>query len=291
MTNKCLTLALHGGAGAMPDRPYDAEMALLRQLAEQGRDRLVSGAAAMDVVVEMVAALEACGLFVAGRGASANAAGRFELDACLMDGLSRRAGAVAALEGFKSPIRAARAVMETTPHVMLVADGAAELAGGAGLEEIGDPAAWFTPVRRRAAPSPDGLSHGTVGCVVRDGEGRLAAGTSTGGVFGKRLGRVGDAPIPGSGTWADETVAVSCTGLGEYFMRTATASQVAFRMRFGGEALAAAADAALAEVKALGGDGGLIAVNAAGEIVTPYNSKGMSRAVLRGDGVIEVGVF
>jgi isoaspartyl peptidase/L-asparaginase-like protein (Ntn-hydrolase superfamily) len=291
MTNKCLTLALHGGAGAIPERNYDAEVIHMRGLVEAARDRLRAGAGALDVAVETVTALEASGLYVAGRGASANAAGRFELDACLMDGPTQRAGAVAALEGYKSPIAAARAVMERTPHVMLVADGAAALAAEVGLEPISDPAAWFTPAGRRPKGSPAGLSHGTVGCVVRDGEGRLAAATSTGGVFNKRLGRVGDAPIPGLGTWADDTVAVSCTGLGEYFMRTSAASQVAFRMRFGGEALAAAADAALAEVQALGGDGGLIAVNAAGEIVMPYNSQGMKRAALHADGRIESLVF
>ena len=291
MTNKCLTLALHGGAGATPDRNYDAEVVHMRGLVEAARDRLRAGASALDVAVETVQALEASGLYVAGRGASANAAGRWELDASLMDGPTQRAGAVAALEGFKSPIAAARAVMETTPHVMLVGDGAAALSRDAKLEAIGDPAQWFTPAGRRPSGVPAGLSHGTVGCVVRDGEGRLAAATSTGGVFNKRLGRVGDAPIPGAGTWADDTVAVSCTGLGEYFIRTATAAQVAFRMRLAGQSLAAAADAALSEVKALGGDGGLIAVNAAGDIVMPYNSQGMKRAALHADGRIESLVF
>jgi len=290
MTNKCLTLALHGGAGAIPDRPYDAEIAAMRAIAEAARERLFAGASALDVAVETVAALEACGLFVAGRGSSANAAGRFELDAAVMDGPTRRAGAVAALEGFKSPVAAARAVMETTPHVMLVGDGAAALARDAGLAAI-ESADWFTPVRRHPAATPAGLTHGTVGCVVRDGEGRLAAATSTGGVFGKRLGRVGDAPIPGAGTWADELVAVSCTGLGEYFIRTAAAAQLAFRMRLADESLADAAQAVLDDVAALGGDGGLIAVTVQGEVLTPYNSKGMNRAVLQPDGTITAEVF
>ncbi|MFI4934877.1 MAG: isoaspartyl peptidase/L-asparaginase, partial [Caulobacterales bacterium] len=133
--------------------------------------------------------------------------------------------------------------------------------------------------------------HGTVGCVVRDGEGALAAATSTGGVFGKRLGRVGDAPIPGAGTWADELVAVSCTGLGEYFIRAAAAAQLAHRLRFGGETLAGAADAVLADVKALAGESGLIAIAADGSVVTPFNTKGMSRAVLHPDGAITAEVF
>ncbi|HEX7760647.1 MAG TPA: isoaspartyl peptidase/L-asparaginase, partial [Caulobacteraceae bacterium] len=135
------------------------------------------------------------------------------------------------------------------------------------------------------------LSHGTVGCVVRDGEGRLAAATSTGGVFNKRLGRVGDTPIPGAGTWADDTVAVSCTGLGEYFIRTVAAAQVSFRMKLAGQDLAAATQGVLDDIRSLGGDGGLIAVTADGRIVTPYNSKGMKRAVLTADGEIRSEVF
>jgi L-asparaginase/beta-aspartyl-peptidase (threonine type) len=290
MANKCLSLALHGGAGAIPDRSHDREIDFMRGLAESMRDRLRAGASALDVAVETVQALEASGLFVAGRGASAGSSGRFELDACVMDGPTRRAGAVAALEGFKSPIAAARAVMETTPHVMLAGDGAALLAREAGLEPIPNDD-WFTPVRRRPAAAADGLSHGTVGCVVHDGEGRLAAATSTGGVFGKRLGRVGDSPIPGAGAWADDLVAVSCTGLGEYFIRAAAAAQLAFRLRFAGESLGQAAQAVLDDVRALGGDGGLIAVAADGEIVTPYNTRGMNRAVLRPDGSIVAEVF
>ncbi|HWA59819.1 MAG TPA: isoaspartyl peptidase/L-asparaginase [Caulobacteraceae bacterium] len=292
MTNKCLTLALHGGAGAVPQRDYDGELAHMKGLVEAARDRLRAGASALDVAVETVEALEASGLYVAGRGASPNTAGRYELDASLMDGPSRKAGSVAALEGFRSPIRAARAVMETTPHVMLAGAGAAELARKAGLAEIGDPEAWFTRAHRTTPkPTRSSLSHGTVGCVVCDGEGRLAAATSTGGVFGKLWGRVGDAPIPGAGTWADDVVAVSCTGLGEYFIRTAAAAQVAFRMRFGGQDLATAAQGVLDEIKALGGDGGLIALTPDGRIAMPYNSQGMKRASLDADGNIVSAVF
>jgi len=174
--------------------------------------------------------------------------------------------------------------------VLMVGDGAAALARQAGLDPIPDDS-WFTPVRRRPAQETHGLAHGTVGCVARDSEGRLAAATSTGGVFGKRLGRVGDAPIVGAGTWADATVAVSCTGLGEYFLRAAAAAQVAHRMRFAGETLAVAAQGVLDEVKALGGDGGLIAVAADGQVVAPFNSQGMNRAVLRLDGSIVAEVF
>jgi isoaspartyl peptidase/L-asparaginase-like protein (Ntn-hydrolase superfamily) len=291
MTNKCLTVALHGGAGAIPERNYDAEVAHMRGLVEAARDRLRAGASALDVAVETVVALEASGLYVAGRGASPNTAGRYELDASVMDGPTRKAGAVAALVGFKSPITAARLVMERTPHVMLAGEGAAAFARDAGLDEISDPDAWFTHAARRPGAAKAGLAHGTVGCVVRDGEGRLAAATSTGGVFNKRWGRVGDTPIPGSGTWADETVAVSCTGVGEYFMRTAAAAQVSFRMRLAGQSLAEAAQAVLDDLKSLGGDGGLIAVTADGQVAVPYNSQGMKQATLSADGSIRAGVF
>jgi isoaspartyl peptidase/L-asparaginase-like protein (Ntn-hydrolase superfamily) len=286
------SMALHGGAGAKRTRDYTAEIAHMRGLVEAGRDRLAAGASALEVVVETVKALEQSGLYVAGRGASANTAGRYELDACLMDGAGGDAGAVAALQGFKSPIEAARRVMEATPHVLLAGEGAALFAADQGLERIVDPEAWFTHAGSFEDNHPPGtLSHGTVGCVVRDGAGRLAAGTSTGGVFGKLPGRVGDSPIIGAGGWADGTVAVSCTGQGEYFLRTSAASQVAFRMRFKGEGVAEACQAVLDEIRALGGDGGMIAVSADGRLAMPYVSEGMKRAGLTLGGEIVSAAF
>jgi beta-aspartyl-peptidase (threonine type) len=291
MTNKCLTVALHGGAGALRGRDYAREMVHMRGLIEAARDRLRAGACALDVVVETVADLEAAGLYVAGRGASPNTAGRYELDAGVMEGLTQRAGSVAALEGFVSPITAARAVMETTPHVMFVGEGAAALARSRGLEPIVDPQAWFTHAGGGENRAPTELATGTVGCVALDETGALAAATSTAGVFGKPLGRVGDCPVLGAGVWADPRVAVSCTGAGEMFLRAAAAAQVAHRVRFGGEALAPAARAALAEVEALGGDGGLIAITADGQLTMPFNSQGMKRAALLPDGSIVCDVF
>lgn len=279
MSDGHFALALHGGAGARPGRDYTAEIAHMAGLAEQGRDRLRAGASALDVVVETTVALEASGLYVAGRGSSPNARGRYELDASLMDGARRMIGAVAALESYESPIRAALEVMERTPHVMLAGAGAARFAGERGLAAIADVDAWFTRAGQGEANHPPGmLAHGTVGCVVRDAQGRLAAATSTGGVFGKMDGRVGDTPIPGAGVWADDTVAVSCTGQGEYFLKVAAAAQVAFRMRLAGQELAEAAQTVLDEIAGMGGDGGLIAIDAQGQIATPFVSAGMKRA-------------
>ncbi len=292
MSERPIAMVLHGGAGARRSRDYTAEIAHMRELIEAGRDRLHAGAAALEVMVETIAALEASGLYVAGRGASPNLAGRFELDASLMDGATGKAGAVAALEGFESPIAVARAVMERTPHVMLAADGAARFARREGLVQVKDPEGWFTRAGQGEANHPPGggppgtsaLAHGTVGCVVLDLQGRIAAGTSTGGVFDKLPGRVGDTPLIGAGTWADDTAGVSCTGQGEYFIRTNAAAQVSWRMQLAGETLETATGAAIAGIGALGGDGGMIALDRAGNIAMPYNSEGMKRAALYPDG-------
>lgn len=283
-------LALHGGAGPSRGRDYTRDEAHMAQTLDKGAAMLAEDAPALDVVDAMVRELEACGFHIAGKGASANANGVWELDAAIMDGASKRAGAVSALVGFESPVAIARAVMERTPHVMLTGAGAVQFGIAQGFTIIPDPQAYYTPAVSRLVQAGE-LAHGTVGAVARDRAGRLAAATSTGGLLGKTPGRVGDVPVIGAGTWADRRVAISCTGQGEYFIRANVAADVSARMLYARQTVHAAAAGALADMAALGGDGGLIAVDADGEVATPFVSEGMKRGIIRADGFREVRTF
>lgn len=302
------TLAVHGGAGTIdeasltPERRAAYRAGLARAL-DAGHAILADGGTALDAVTAAVCALEDEPLFNAGRGAVYTAAGTQEMDAAIMDGRDRRAGAVAGLFGPRNPIRAARAVMELSEHVMLLGDGALAIARQAGLD-FADRDYFFTEarwqalqdtLRQRAAGVDDGdpaRKHGTVGAVARDRSGHLAAATSTGGMTAKAPGRVGDSPIIGAGTFADDaTCAVSCTGHGELFIRWTAAAEIAARMRHRGETLAAAADhVVMQDLLAVGGSGGLVAVAADGSFALPFNSAGMYRGVIGADGVARTAI-
>ncbi len=277
LSSTTYALIVHGGAGADPALDYREQEAHLRDLISQGQDRLLSDESALDTVVALVKDMESCGLYVAGKGSAPNREGAVELDASVMEGASQKAGAVAAIQNALHPVEAARRVLADGRNVMLAGAGAGAFARESGLDFVEDPQAYYVDHVKHGSKNAD-AGHGTVGAVALDLSGNLAAATSTGGTFHKMAGRVGDTPVIGAGTWADDTVAVSCTGLGEFFIRAGTAHDISARMRYGGASLREAAAAALAEVKRLGGNGGLIAVDRLGNIAMPYNSKGMKRA-------------
>jgi len=281
---------LHGGAGAVAGRDYALTEAHLRDLAGECRKRLIAAGAALDVVEYAVIEMEASGLYVAGKGSAPNTAGYVELDASIMHGATREAGAVAAIVGVVSPISVARSVMESTPHVMLAGNGALAFARENGFEEVADPGTYYTlpvGVKREELTVQ---KHGTVGAVALDTAGRLAAATSTGGTFGKLEGRVGDTPLIGAATWADDDIAISCTGTGEHIIRAGGAISIACKVRAGATPAAAAGEM-LAEVARLGGDAGVIVVTRTGDITMPYNSAGMKRAAVSSTEALLVATF
>jgi beta-aspartyl-peptidase (threonine type) len=279
MTLNPYALVIHGGAGPKLGRDYSLVERHIEKLLEEGRRLLERGDRAVDVVEQLVRQMEASGYYVAGKGSAENRAGYVELDAAIMDGKTRAAGGVAALRDIVHPISAARQVMDRTPHVLLVGAGATNFALKMGLQSVENPAAYYQPAVGVLAEeqSSGELSHGTVGAVALDTSGGLASATSTGGVFGKLEGRVGDTPLIGAGTWADENVAVSCTGTGEFFVRAGGARDVAARVVYQGAGLEEAAAAFIADVGRLGGDGGAIAVSRTGKIAMVFNSAGMKR--------------
>ncbi|MGI9221033.1 MAG: isoaspartyl peptidase/L-asparaginase family protein [Woeseiaceae bacterium] len=282
--------ALHGGAGPVPGRDYSATEAHLESLAKSCENRLSSGDAALDVVEYAVAELESCGLYVAGKGSAPNTAGFVELDASIMHGPSREAGAVAAVVDVVNPISVARGVMDKTPHVMLAGSGALNFARQHGFELVEDVDAYYVLPVGVTADDVTQPKHGTVGAVALDLSGELAAATSTGGTFMKLEGRVGDTPLVGPGTWADDHVAISFTGTGEHIIRSGGAIAVSHHYK-AGASLAEAAKHVLDEIKRLGGDAGIIAVTKTAEVVMPYNSDGMKRAAAGSDMPLQVATF
>ncbi len=289
--NRHYALALHGGAGAVAGRDYAEVEDHLRELTAACEALLADGRNALDVVEIAVTQLESCGLYVAGRGSAPNTAGYVELDASIMHGPSRAAGAVAALPNVVNPIAVARGVMEKTPHVLLVGKGAQRFARDNKYAEVGDSGDYYVlPVGVTAEELTDSNLHGTVGAVALDTSGTLAAATSTGGTFGKLEGRVGDSPLIGPGTWADDDIAISCTGTGEHIIRAGGAISIACRYK-SGTALNDAINEMLDEVKRLGGDAGVIAVTRDAQIATPYNSDGMKRASVSSEQKLKVATF
>lgn len=300
-------LVVHGGAGVVkseltPEKDKLVRADLQRAL-EAGYGVLKSGGSSLDAVGKAIVVLEDSPRFNAGKGAVFTHDGKNELDSAIMDGATLRAGAIAAVHRVKNPILLARAVMEKSEHVFLVGDGAEVFAKSVGIELV-DPKYFYTPERWQALQSAlreerekkaePGKTphHGTVGAVALDAQGRLAAGTSTGGMTNKRWGRVGDSPIIGAGTYADARCAVSATGWGEYFIRATVARDICARVEYARTPVAEAARQVVMDViPKLGGDGGVIALDSDGNFTTPFNTDGMYRGWVDKDGQVHVAIL
>jgi beta-aspartyl-peptidase (threonine type) len=305
-------LAIHGGAGTITRTAMSADkeaayQQALHDILAAGQRILMDGGSALDAVTEAVRLLEECPLFNAGKGSVLTSAGTYELDASIMDGATLAAGAVTCVKRLRNPILAARAVMERSEHVLFTSEGAEAFAQAQGLEFV-EPDYYYTEARyaqwqrarqqdgmalldhdaaslvaKEAAPIDPDSKFGTVGAVACDAQGRLAAATSTGGVTNKKVGRVGDTPIVGAGCFANNVAAVSCTGTGEMFMRAVAAYDVAAQMEYAGKSLADATDdVVMRKLMAINGRGGLIAVDAQGNVALPFNTEGMYRGFARG---------
>lgn len=290
MSDPIWAIAIHGGAGPAHKEDYSEEIAHMRGVLKEAKRQLAKGSAALDVAQTAVRALEESGHHIAGRGASPNKDGKWELDAAIMDGTTRNAGAVGALRGFRSPIDCARTILDVSPHVFLVGKGASRFLKKRGLERVHNPSRYYKPSVQAAVESGE-LQHGTVGAVVLDSEGRLAAATSTGGLLNKQPGRIGDTPMIGAGTWADERVAVSCTGQGEYFIRCAASADLSARIRYNKSDLTNAAACVLEDISYLGGQGGLIAIDRLGRVTMPFNTISMKRGFATWRDELDVKVF
>jgi L-asparaginase / beta-aspartyl-peptidase len=306
-----IAIAIHGGAGTIsrerlsPDREKSIREALDRAI-RAGHKVLKQSGAAVDAVTAAITVMEDAPHFNAGRGAVLTSEQKIEMDASIMTGQDLAAGAVASVRGIRHPILAAQAVLDHSPHVMLVGRGAEEFARLHGLRFM--PEEWFqTEFRKRQlqqirTPESEGISitaqdrhrwFSTVGTVALDQAGNIAAGTSTGGMSNKRFGRVGDSPIIGAGTYADnQSCAVSATGHGEFFMRHVVAYTICARMQLAGETLAESADYVINRLLVnAGGDGGVIALDSKGNIATPFNTSGMYRATIDREGNVSVMIY
>jgi beta-aspartyl-peptidase (threonine type) len=303
-----LALAIHGGAGTISRALMSAEREAayrdgLQQALRRGWELLNDGVDALDAVEATVSLMEDNPLFNAGRGSVFTHNEKHEMDAAIMSGVDLRAGAVAAVDGIKNPIKLARRVMEATEHVLMCGSGAEEFAREAGFE-FAPPEYFFDELRyeqllQARREDEVRLDHslvkkfGTVGAVARDARGHLAAATSTGGMTNKRYGRVGDTAIIGAGTYADDqTCAISCTGHGEFFIRTVTAYDIACLMKYKGLTLNEACEQVVhVTLRELGGEGGLIAVDHTGNVSLPFNSEGMYRAWIISQSEAQIAIY
>jgi L-asparaginase / beta-aspartyl-peptidase len=291
-------IAIHGGAGAITREklPQDTEAefrAVLQQARDTGAAVLSRGGSALDAVEKTIRIMEDCPLFNAGKGAVFTHEGRNELDASIMDGSNLAAGAVTCVTDIKNPISAARKVMTSSPHVLLAGKGASEFAAENGLEIV-EPSYFYTEERyQQLRQMLDKEKHGTVGCVALDKDGNLAAGTSTGGMTNKRYNRIGDTPIIGAGTYANNnTCAVSATGHGEYFIRYTVAHDISALIEYKGISIDSAANLVIrGKLVKAGGTGGVICVDKNGQISMPFNCEGMYRGYSISDGRKGIFIF
>jgi len=296
-------IVIHGGAGsispdAMSAKKEKAYRTSLRAALRDGHAVLQEGGSALDAVQAAITTMESDTLFNAARGAVLTSEGTVELDAAIMDGKTRNAGALTGVKTVKHPIRLARSIMEDSYHVMFAQDGAEAFAKQQGLERVEND--YFILESRRSGeatgaadpPASGDEKFGTVGAVALDADGNLAAGTSTGGISDKKFGRVGDSPIIGAGTYAsNKSCAISATGQGEFFIRGVAAHSVASRVRFGNAPLDEAAQATIDEIEDLGGVGGVITLDREGNIATPFSTVGMFRASVNTEGETSIRMF
>lgn len=307
MNSSSFALVIHGGAGTISRDTMTPELQAryeggLKAALDAGYTILEQGGSSVDAVEAAVKSMEDFPLFNAGKGAVFNHEGKHEMDAAIMEGATLKAGAVAGIDGVKNPVSLARAVMEQSEHVMLTGDGARKFAEQQGLEF--EPEDYFFEQQRydqlqdalkddRVQLDHSEKKFGTVGAVALDASGNLAAATSTGGMTNKKWGRVGDSPVIGAGTYANnDTCAVSCTGHGELFIRTVVAHTVSCLMEYKGLPLQEACDVLVMDkLVKIGGEGGLIAVDKAGNIAMPFNSEGMYRACRSSNGKEEILIY
>lgn len=316
-SQKKYVLVVHGGAGTitrenMTPKKEAAYRAELTKALKMGYAEVLKGKPAVDAVQAAIVVMEDSPLFNAGKGAVFTNDGKNELDASVMDGKTKAAGAVAGVHRIKNPIKAATSVMQKSEHVMMVGEGAEKFAQLQGLEIV-DPKYFWTkerwdglqklqkkdvgkaPKSTAAYPLPDYLEvdqkFGTVGCVALDQAGNLAAGTSTGGMTNKKYGRIGDAPVIGAGTYANQQVGISCTGWGEFFIRSTAARTVAAKMEYQNKSVGTATQETIDEIGKMGGDGGMIALDARGNMAMPFNTAGMYRGAITDKGEIEVEIY